>query len=151
MEKNSIKEESFDFKQVPNNWALCYIAECSRKEECMRYQVCLRAPAEKTRNHCVLPTVMNRSECPHFAPVQIVRAAVGFSRIFAEVKEKHHAAMRRELAGYLGGGGTFYRYRKGERLLMPEQQEWIKKMFQRYGYTEEVVFDGYKDVYRFDD
>jgi hypothetical protein len=24
-------------------------------------------------------------------------------------------------------------------------------MFLRYGYTEEVVFDNYKDVYRFDD
>ena len=117
----------------------------------MRYQVCKLAPNGLTRNNCVLPTVMNKKECPHFSPIQVVRAAVGFSRIFAEVKEKHHAAMRREMAGYLGGGGTFYRYRNGERLLMPEQQEWIKKMFLRYGYTEEVVFDDYKDVYRFSD
>lgn len=151
MEKNSIVKESFDFNQVPYNWALCYISECCRKEECMRYQVCKLAPIGLTRNNCVLPTVMNKKECPHFTPIQVVRAAVGFSRIFAEVKEKHHAAMRRELAGYLGGGGTFYRYRNGERLLMPEQQEWIKKMFLRFGYTEEIVIDDYKEVYRFDD
>ena len=110
MERNSIVKESFDFNQVPYNWALYYISECSRKEECMRYQVCKLAPIGLTRNNCVLPTVMNKKECPHFTPIQVVRAAVG------EVKEKHHAAMRRELAGYLGGGGTFYRYRNGERL-----------------------------------
>ena len=92
MEKNSIVKESFDFNQVPYNWALCYISECSRKEECMRYQVCKLAPIGLTRNNCVLPTVMNKKECPHFTPIQVVRAAVGFSRIFAEVKEKHHAS-----------------------------------------------------------
>jgi len=86
-------DKSFKFSQVPHNWALCYISECSRKEECMRYQVCKLAPVGMTRNNCVLPTVMNKKECPHFAPIQVVRAAVGFSRIFAEVKEKHHAAM----------------------------------------------------------
>lgn len=32
---------------------------------------------------------------------------------------------------------------------MPEQQEWIKKIFRDFGYTEEIVFDDYKDVYRF--
>ena len=39
MERNSITKESFNFSQVPYNWALCYISECGRKEECMRYQV----------------------------------------------------------------------------------------------------------------
>ena len=33
MERNSIVKESFDFNQVPYNWALCYISECSRKEK----------------------------------------------------------------------------------------------------------------------
>ena len=33
MERNSIIKESFDFNQVPYNWALCYISECSRMEE----------------------------------------------------------------------------------------------------------------------
>ena len=143
--------KNFDFRQVPFNWALCYISECGRKEDCMRYQVCLSAPDGVTKNPCVLPTVMRKENCPHFHPIQVVRAAVGFQHIFAEVKEKHHASMRSEMAKYLGSGGTFYRYRNGERLLMPEQQEWIKNMFRRYGYTEEIEFDNYKNIYRFDD
>lgn len=142
---------TFDFNQVPYNWALCYITKCKHKGECMRYQVCQMAPDSMTKTACVLPTVLKKKECPHFHPINLVRAAIGFQHIFAEVKEKHHAAMRAELANYLGSGGTFYRYRNGERLLMPEQQEWIKNMFIRYGYTEKIEFDGYREVYRFDD
>lgn len=135
---------------MPFNWVLCYISECSRKEECMRYQVCLKAPDKVTRNICVLPTVMRRETCPYFHPIKIVRAAIGFRGIFHEVKERHHAAMRAEIAAYLGGGGTFYRYRNGNKPLMPEQQEWIRKLFRKYGYSEEVEFDDYEDLYRFD-
>lgn len=98
MERNSITKETFNFSQLPYNWALCYISECNRKEERMRYQVCKLAPNGLTRSNCVFPTVMNKKEFPHFSSIQVVRAAVGFSRIFAEVKEEHHAAMRREIA-----------------------------------------------------
>lgn len=139
------------YGDVPYGWALCYIKECTKKEECMRYQVCNIVPVGVTKNACVLPNVLRLSDCPHFHPIQVVRAAAGFRNIFSEVKEKHHASMRSEISHYLGSGGTFYRYRNGERLLMPEQQEWIKKLFLRYGYTEEVVFDEYKNVYRFND
>lgn len=82
-------------------------------------------------------------------PIKMVRAAIGFQHIFDEIKAKHSHVMRMKLANYLGTGGSYYRYRNGENLLMPEQQEWIKKMFRDFGYTEEVVFDDYKDVYRF--
>lgn len=142
-------EKTFDFNQVPFEWTLCYVSECSRKDECLRYQVCQQAPESLTTNRCVLPTVLNKDTCPHFKPIHIVKAAVGFVHLFDEVKAKHRAKMHSELYEHLGGGGSYYRYRKGTRLLMPEQQEWIRNMFRRYGYTEEVVFDDYRNVYRF--
>lgn len=142
---------NLDFREIPFDWVVCYVSECPRKQECMRYQVCQRMPkGGMTVSSCVLPLVLQQERCPHFHPILKVRAAVGFSRIFDEVKARHHAPMRSELAAYLGGGGTYYRYRSGKRLLMPEQQEWISQLFRRYGYTDEVVFDGYRDIYRFD-
>lgn len=140
---------SFDFGQVPDRWALCGLSECSRKDECMRYQVCQHAPVDMTRGFCVLPTVLKKEVCPHFFPIEVVRAAVGFRGIFSEVKESDHVALRLEIASYLGRGGTYYRYRNGERLLMPEQQEWIRQLFRKFGYQAELDFDGYKMVYRF--
>ena len=138
-------DKDFDYGKLPYGWAMCYLSECSRKEECMRYQVCLSAQC--TKNQCVLPTVLREGECPYFHPIRKVRVAIGFKGIFREVKERDHSEIRRRIANYLGRGGTYYRYRNGERSLTPKQQEWIRQLFRRYGYTEEVVFDRYETIY----
>lgn len=142
-------EQDFNFKQVPKQWAICYVAECPRKDECMRYQVCLRAPQGRVYHKCILPTVLAQGECPQFHPIEKVRAAVGFRNIFNHVLAKDVAEMRAEIAAYLGSRATFFRYQRGDILLMPWQQQWIQKLFHRYGYTDEICFDGYKEVYLF--
>ena len=142
-------EQDFNFRQVPENWAICYVAECPRKDECMRYQVYLHAPQGRVYHKCILPTVLTQSECPQFHPIQKVRVAVGFRNIFNNVLARDIAAMRSELANYLGSQSTFFRYQRGERQLLPQQQQWIQKLFRRYGYTDEVRFNSYKDVYLF--
>ena len=142
-------DKDFDFKQVPYGWAMCYVEACPRKDECLRYQVYLSLPGRMV-NKCVMPGVLRQPSCPHFRPIRKMRAAIGFTNIFNEVKAKDIAEMRKELAAFLGSTTTFYRYRKGEILLNPRQQQWIRDMFRRYGYTEEVVFDGSKEVYIFD-
>ena len=32
---------------------------------------------------------------------------------------------------------------------MPEQQQWILDLFRELGYTDDLAFDGYKDIYDF--
>lgn len=93
-------DKGFDFSKLPYSWAMCYLSECSRKEE-----------------------------CPYFHPIRKVQVAIGFKDIFREVKERDHSAIRRKIANYMGRGGTYYRYRNGERHLTPKQQEWIRQLF----------------------
>ena len=50
---------------------------------------------------------------------------------------------------YLGSNAAYYRYAAGEKLLTPEQKEWIVDLFHKYGYTENLVFDNYKNAYDF--
>lgn len=142
--------EDFDFRQVPRNWALCYVSECPRKGECLRYQVCLQAPDIKYLGKCVMPNVLKQKECPMFRPIQKTSVALGFRHIFNNVLAKDIAQMRAELTAFLGSSTTFYRYRNGEYPLNPRQQQWIQDMFRRHGYSDNVAFDSAKDIYLFD-
>jgi len=54
-----------------------------------------------------------------------------------------------ELTDYLGSKGTYYRYKDGERLLSPEQQQWMAELFAKYGYDRDIRFDAYEDEYNF--
>ena len=143
-------DKDFNFSQVPRSWALCYVSECPRKEDCLRYQACLAAPPIKYFGKCVMPNALVQKECPMFRPIQKTQVALGFRHIFNDVKANDVAQMRAELAAYLGCVATFYRYRNGERPLNPRQQQWIKDMFRRHGYSDDVPFDEVKDVYLFD-
>ena len=142
-------DKDFDFKQVPYGWAMCYVEACPRKDECLRYQVYLSSPW-RIVNKCVMPGALRQPSCPHFCPIRKMRVAIGFQHIFNKVLASDIAIMRAELAAFLGCRATFYRYRRGDQPLNPRQQKWIQEMFRRHGYTDEVVFDQYKDVYVFD-
>lgn len=142
-------DKDFSFSLVPDGWALCYLSECGRKEECLRYQACLLSPKGKTQAACVLPAALRQGACPHFHPIEKMRMAAGFQRIFDELKAKHVASITSKLIRYLGPKTTYYRYRCGERSLTPKQQEWILALLRSYGYTEGVAFDSYSEGYRF--
>lgn len=144
-------DKDFDFSQIPHHWALCYVSECPRKQECMRYQACLQLPKGTIRRPCILPSVLQRKQCPQFHPIQKIRVALGFRYIFNRVLAKDIAEMRSEMAAFLGSHTTYYRYRNGEYQLTPRQQDWICQLFRRYGYTHDIVFDDYKDVYVYSD
>ena len=142
-------ENDFDFSQVPFNWPLCYLSQCPRHEECLRYEAHRHAPKQVTTHPCVMPTALEHDRCPHFHPIRKVRAAKGFRYIVSELKEKDLYPIRVEMTAYLGSRATYYRYKNGQLLLTPSQQERIAKILQRHGYTNEVRFDGYREIYQF--
>lgn len=137
----------FDFNDVSPLLALCFNDGCQRKEECMRYRVGQQVPENVTSGKAVYPNALRDGDCEHFYQLRVVKAARGFGNIFADVTQKHSAEMRMQIERYLGGHGTYYRYKRGERLLMPEQQEWICSLFEKYGYGRNVQFNDYLQVY----
>lgn len=139
------------YQDIPTGWAICFLSGCARQEECLRHKAGLAVPETVLTAPAVTPQAMKGGTCQLFKKAEIVHTALGFGNIFKEVKQRHAAAMRAELVKYLGGNGTYYRYQHGERTLMPEQQEWIRRLFRRYGYIEEVEFDAYCDKFRFYD
>ncbi len=110
--------------------------------------VATHLPPERDFGPAVFPT-MERGEngCRLFSNNTPQQMAWGFETLFSEVKSRDEHQLRNSIKAYLGGHSTYYRYHNGQRLLTPEQQEWIVRLFKQYGYTEKLVFDHYTYVY----
>ena len=139
----------FDFSEVPPSWHFCFCGECPQHEDCLHFIAGLHLPDDLTWGDAIFPTAYKNGSCRHYKQLRVVRAAYGFAPLFKEVKQKDYTLLRELMKQYLGGHGTYYRYNRGERLLTPEQQEWILQLFARYGYRENLTFEHYKDVVDF--
>lgn len=137
------------YKEVPIDWAVCFLESCPRKEECMRFQCGLIMPDDKEIAIAVTPSVLKMKTCPRYASIEKMWVALGFQHIFDDVKAKHANELRSRITNYLGSKTTYYRCLRGEKYLTPEQQEWIKNLLAKYGYTENIEFDEYKELYCF--
>ena len=139
-----------DLRQVPAGYVYCFNDGCAKHEECLRWIVAQQIDQKMTMAQTVLPTVLGRSRCPHYRKAELKRMAWGFDKLFAEVKSKDEAVLRETIKAYLGGNGTYSRYKLGRRLLTPAQQDHIIGLFRARGYSEELEFDHYTTAYDFD-
>jgi hypothetical protein len=145
------KDIQFDFRNVPKTWQVCFLSECPVKEQCLRQLAASNLPADRDWGAAVYPTMRcNEKGCRLFATGEAKRMAWGFNTLFSEVKAKHENVLRLAMKNYLHGHAAYYRYNRGEKLLSPEQQDWIVQLFQSMGYHDGLEFDHYVYAYDFD-
>ena len=139
-----------NFNDIPDWWALCQNADCPLSDSCLRHQALLQVPARVTKWLCVLPTAWRNGDCQYYRKAEAVRMAQGFAGIYNSLKSRDaRHDIRLALTDYFGSKGSYYRYRDGDRLLTPQQQQWIRTLLLRYGYAEGIEFDNYVITYDF--
>lgn len=136
--------------QIPYYYSRCFQSDCPLADLCTHYLAGKFVPAGCVEGEAVYPTARQGNTCRCFKEIRVIKAAYGFTALFAEVKHKDDTPLRDRIKAYLGNKSAFYRYHHGERLLSPKQQEWILALFRKYGYEENLHFDGYRDMYDFD-
>ena len=139
----------FTYDLVPASWPVCFVANCPLAESCLNHLAGLHLPDNLTIGPAIYPTALRDGKCGHYKKIRKIQAAWGFDTLFTDVKQRDAAPLRSAIKNYLGGNGTYYRYHNGERLLTPEQQEHILALFRQCGYSENLHFDGYREVYDF--
>lgn len=142
-----------DFKEIPEWWPVCGNGDCPMSGDCLRHVAWLNVPPTVTQWASVMPTALRNGECRYYLKNEKVLMARGFDNMFARVCSRDaRVEMRLAITDYLGSKGTYYRYKHGERLLTPEQQQWILQLFGRYGYDAEgLKFDEYIMTYNYKD
>ena len=139
-----------DFKQIPATWALCGNSQCQLAGECLRHQAYIAVPQSVTRWLCVLPTAIGDGRCQYYQKAETVRMARGFSSLFNNLNSRDaRHDIRIALTAYFGSKGAYYRYKSGQRLLTPAQQQRIMDLLATYQTTDGVAFDEYVDTFDF--
>jgi len=139
-----------DFNNISKRWALCSGNGCPRAAECLRHLAYSQAPADVSQWLCVVHTATADTPCSYYQKAEKKRMAVGMSRIFSGICSRHlRHRLRVKISEYLGSKGTYHRYKQGQKMLNPEQQQWIQDLIHGAGVEEEVVFDAYVDTYDF--
>ena len=146
MNSNNI---NLDWSLVPTTWRQCFYSDCPKHEVCSHYFTGQRVPDGIVSGPAVYPNACKGGNCEFFKELRSINAAYGFDPLFKDVKQRDYTVLRTKIKEYLGGHSAYYRYNRGERLLTPEQQEWIIALFNQHGYTENLTFKNYLETLDF--
>ncbi|ADV45068.1 DUF6078 family protein [Bacteroides helcogenes] len=140
--------ETLDYATVPYDFDHCQQAQCPQADTCLRRLAAIHAPktlhSMKTVNPNNLPADL--AKCPYFLTTQKVRIAWGIKDFLNRLPLEDAKAIRRTLI-YHFTKTHYYRLQRKERYLRPEEQEYIRQLFRRYGVTDEPTYEYYTEEY----
>lgn len=131
------------YKDIPAGYPLCIHADCLKADSCLR-QLAYRRHAELgTFLTLINPSQCNKqADCPHYVSNQPVRFAKGFVNFQKQMYPEQYEWFMTRLICYFGRNQYFKR-RRGEIVLPPEEQEIIRNTLEQVGVTHPMEFDEY--------
>lgn len=137
-----------DYDKVPHQYARCFRADCPKAATCLRRLAAEAMPASEERCMIVSPKFLAtvKGDCPYYRSSEKIRYAKGFIGIMNQLPHKTHNLAITYLQGMFNGR-NYYRVRKGERLLSPEEQERVLNLLNRLGAQGPFEFDAYIEDY----
>ncbi|MDL2213602.1 DUF6078 family protein [Bacteroides sp. OttesenSCG-928-D19] len=139
-------KNNFDYQSVPRHYAHCFNDQCIRGTQCMHHLVAQKCtPQHKTLtiiNPKCIPA--DTADCPFFKSNQKVRTAWGIKHLLDNVPHKDGSTMRNQLINHFGRN-AYYRIYRSERGLLPEEQEYIRQLFRKYGIENMPEFEKYTE------
>jgi hypothetical protein len=138
---------NFDYKEVPRGYTHCFNAQCPRAEECLRFLVTRHIDSETASFQIINPAyIAEQQECQFFKPDSLISFALGMTHLFDNLPHAKVNKIKGIIRGYFGRT-CFYRVGRKERLIKPEEQDFIRQTFIREGITEPPAFDKYIEQY----
>ena len=130
-------------------YAACPLASCKKSSTCIRYAAYLKAQAEK-ESYSILNTskfTTTEAGCENYLTPVKQRMARGFKAIYETLPKRNchyfwtHTSFMNET--------SWYRAKRGDLLLTPEEQEALLAAFRVNGADMSIGFDGYveKEVF----
>ena len=141
-------EEEHHFTNIPYNYPLCLNRQCPKASTCLRQLVEQEVPDSAEYWVVISPKYQAKLKgaCPHYRSSQKVQYAKGCMNILDNLPHKQRQLAIIHLIEYFSRR-TYYRIRKGERLLTPSEQQRILNILKNCGATHLQNFDAYVKDY----
>ena len=132
----------------PIGFAACTSESCLLREKCLRALL-----ADELFPKAETMTVINArhsdyregNECRFFRPVQTKRFAKGFTRAMKTLTRDNYNALTRKMVA-MSSKTRFYRQKRGDTLLSPDEQAEVLALLRAYGYKGDAPFDVYEEL-----
>lgn len=141
-------EEEHKFAEIPYGYHLCLKRECPKASTCLRQLAEQQISANIEHWSIISPKYQAtlKGDCPHYRSSNKVIYAKGFIGLLDNMpnNQMKHVIynLQREF-----GQRTYYRVRKGERLITPSEQRAISNILKMCGVTEPPKYDAYVEDY----
>lgn len=134
------------YSQIPQNYLLCLKHDCPRATTCLRQIAEQIVPADIQFWAIISPKYQAtlQGTCPFYRSSAKVRFAKGFIKMLENLPHKQMRTVISHLTNYFGRR-TYYRVRKGERLLSPAEQKGVLNILKNCGVTHLQDFDAYTE------
>ena len=141
-------KEKIDFSEAPYQYAMCLNEQCQKATTCLRQIIEQNVPDKIEHWVIISPKHLSalKGECPYYRSNQKIRYAKGFIGMLDAIPHKQMQSAISDLMGYFGRR-TYYRSRKGERLLSPSEQQDVLRILKNSGVTSPLDFDLYIEDY----
>lgn len=132
---------------VPAGFAHCFNGECKKADQCLRYQITRYIPTTFWAVLSVIPAqTCPEGDCPAFVSDQPVEYAYGMTHLWDNLLYVQAKALKNQLLLHYGKT-HFYRLKRKERSFSPNDQQYVRNLFLRYGITKDPVYDYYETGY----
>ena len=138
-----------NYSQVPRAFMHCHEADCPLADSCLRRQAYLLLPPMGQGGSDIVytlnPSITREKPCSYYLSDTPVRVARGFRKAHRSVPHENYREVQYLLMKHMSQD-SFYRFRRGTKLIYPDVQEKILSVLRRCGAKEPVEFDAYEDV-----
>ena len=141
-------KEKLDFSEVPYQYAMCLNQQCPKADTCLRQLAEQSVPEEVEYWSIISPKRLNsiKGNCPYYRSNIKARYAKGFIGILESLPHKQMENVISHLLSFFNRR-TYYRVRKGERLLSPAEQQQFINILKYCGVSQPLKFDEYTEAY----
>lgn len=139
-------KEEISFTQVPFDYPLCLNGQCPKAATCLRQLAMQSMPTEKDYWKIISPKRLATVKGMPSTAQSEGALRQGFMNMLNSLPyNKRGIAIANLIAGF--GQRTYYRARKGERLLLPEEQQSVLNVFRHLDAGMATEFDSYAEGY----